>query len=338
MPTHSKPAATHILPSHVYELQGSRIVPNVVATFAVILAIGIATQLALRTGAMPGPSFVSDPDSTIIATKATLARASSSAQVAFVGDSSCLTDLDIATIESAGGLDSVNLGTLSYLSLDSFGVLAAEFARGKTTPRVVLAVHPDCLRVGSPSAAHRAILDSALGKGAAATLQTNETLAAVLGFDDVRVRATDRFIPHPLRGAFGGRYGFTVDLRESLILRQGSMDESAVFDPATNHGSAEYRLAPRIQEECRLFRAALPPGTRLRVLVTPVPKSHALKSHETRVREMRAQLETWLGAETPGLDLPLVLPDSDFGTVTHLKPEAAVRYSRLVGERLRDWK
>lgn len=338
MQSHSKPAAAHVLPSHVYELQGSRIVRNLVGTFVVILAVGALVQLALRTGAMPGPSFVSDPDSTIISTKAVLARASVTAQVALVGDSSCLTDLDVATMEAGSGADVVNLGTLSYLSLDSFGVLAAEFARGKSAPRVVLAVHPDCLRVGAPSPAHRAILDSALGRGQAATLQTNETLAAVLGFDDVRVRVSDRFIPHPLRGAFGGRYGFTADLRESLLRRQGTMDESAKFDPSANHGSAEYRLAPRIEEECRLFRTALPTGTRLRVLITPVPKSHALRSHETRVREMRAQLENWLGAEPGGFDLPVVLPDGDFGTVTHLQPEAAVRYSRLVGERVRDWK
>lgn len=169
-------------------------------------------------------------------------------------------------------------------------------------------------------------------------LQTNDTLSAYLGFDEFRVRVSDHWIPHPLKGAFGNRYGFTADLRDSLIHRKGTMDESARFDAQANHASAEYRLAPRIESECREFRSKLPEGTRIRVIVTPVPKSHALKSHEAKTREMQSQLEDWLGADKPAFDLPLVMPDADFGTVTHLTPEGAVRYSRLVGDALRSWK
>lgn len=325
-------------PSHVYELRGAGIMANLMATLGTVLAVGIIASLFVRSPLAPKPPFSSDPDSTIIATKVDLARNSPAAQVGFVGDSSCLIDLDVATLESVSQLAVVNLGTLSYLSLDSFGVLAGEFSKGKEAPRIVLVVHPDCLRVTSPSPAHRAILDSALGSGRAALLQTNETLSAYLGFDEFRVRVSDQWIPHPLKGAFGNRYGFTADLRDSLIHRKGTMDESARFDARSNHASAEYRLAPRIESECLEFRSKLPEGSRIRVIVTPVPQSHALKSHETRTREMRSQLEDWLGAERPSFDLPLVLPDADFGTVTHLTPEGAVRYSRLVGEAMRSWK
>ncbi|MBL9173664.1 MAG: hypothetical protein JNL10_09035 [Verrucomicrobiales bacterium] len=326
------------LPSHVYELRGAGIATNLAVTLGLVLLIGLAVSVYLRSPVAPGPSFSSDPDSAILAAKVELARSSTASQLALVGDSSCLIDLDVSTLESVCRLDVVNLGTLSYLSLDSFGVLAGELLKGKEAPRVVLVVHPDCLRITSPSVAHRAVLDSALGVGPAAMLQTNDTLSASLGFDEFRVRVSDRWIPHPLKGAFGNRYGFTSDLRESLLRRKGTMDESARFDAAANRSSAEYRMAPRVEEECRLFRQALPPKTRIRVIVTPVPRSHALKSHEQKVQEMRSQLEEWLGAETPSFPLPLILPDADFGTVTHLTPEAAVRYSRWVGEALCSWK
>ncbi|MEN9675071.1 MAG: hypothetical protein RIS76_967 [Verrucomicrobiota bacterium] len=326
------------LPSHVYELREAGIVGNLVGTLGAVLAIGIVVSFFVRSPLAPKPPFSSDPDSTIIATKVALARNSPAAQVGLVGDSSCLMDLDVAALESVSQLTVVNLGTLSYLSLDSFGVLAGEFSQGKETPRIVLVVHPDCLRILSPSPAHRAILDSALGSGRAAMLQTHETLSAYLGFDEFRVRVSDHWIPHPLKGAFGNRYGFTADLRDSLIHRKGTMDESARFDAHANHASAEYRLAPRIESECREFRSKLPERTRIRVIVTPVPQSHALKSHEKKMREMQSQLEDWLGAEKPSFDLPLVMPDADFGTVTHLTPEGAVRYSRLVGEAMRSWK
>jgi len=325
-------------PSHVYEIGGAGLAANLAGTLGVVLVIGLVVGLFLRSPLAPGPSFSSDPDSAIIATKVALARNSAAAQVALVGDSSCLIDLDVATLEASCPLAVVNLGTLSYLSLDAFGLLAGEFSKGKEAPKVVLVVHPDGLRIASPSPAHRAILDSALGLGPAAMLQTNENLSAWLGFDEFRVRVSDRWIPHPLRGNFGDRYGFTADLRESLVRRKGTMDELARFDAGENHSSPEYRLANRIESECRQFRAALPPGARIRVIVTPVPQSHALKSHEQTVQEMRTQLEEWLGAETPSFDLPLVLPDADFGTVTHLTPDGAARYSRLAGEAICSWK
>jgi len=326
------------MPSHEYDLRGSRLLANVAGTLAVALGIGVLVSLFLRSPVAPGPSFASDPDSTIIAAKVALARNSPSAALAVVGDSSCLMDLDVATLESACPLSLVNLGTLSYLGLDSFGLLAGEFLKHREAPRVVLVVHPEALRIVSPSTAHRAILESALGSGPAAMLQTNETLSAHLGFDEFRVRVSDRWIPHPLKGAFGNRYGFTADLRDSLMARRGTMDESARFDAQAERGSAEYRLAPRIESECQQFREALPAGTRIRVIVTPVPQSHALKSHERKVREMLAQVEAWLGAEMPSWDLPLVLPDEDFGTVTHLTPEGAVKYSRLVAAAICAWK
>src|SRR4030095_8250589 len=124
----ASPAGSSPGPSHYYDTRWSDVIRNVLMTIAIVLAAGVVALAFGRSGLAPPSSYRSDPDSVIIATKAGLAR-TADADVAFVGDSSCLVNMDMATLESAGKLRAVNLGTLSYLSIDSFGVLAQEFAQ-----------------------------------------------------------------------------------------------------------------------------------------------------------------------------------------------------------------
>lgn len=324
-------------PAHEYDLRGAGLVPNLLGTVGMALGVGLLVTLFLKSPVAPGDSFLSDPDTTIIASKVVLARNSPSANLALVGDSSCLMDLDVATLESSCPLRVVNLGTLSYLGLDASGLLAGELLRGKEDPRVAVVVHPEALRVASRSPSHRATLDAALGSQSPSASAPRGTPASLLGFDEFQRRVADRWIPRPLKGALGNRYGFTADLHEALRARKGSMDEPGRFDPGAEPGTAGYRLAARIESECRRFRESVPPGTRIRVILAPVPQSHALPGSERILRELQSQLEGWLGAEGPSWNLPLVLPDAEFGSRTHLNPEGAQRYSRLVGAALCSW-
>ena len=43
---------------------------------------------------------------------------------------------------------------------------------------------------------------------------------------------------------------------------------------------------------------------------------------------LQSEIGKWIQAENPYLDLPTVLPDSSFGTVTHLLPNSAREYTR----------
>ena len=106
------------------------------------------------------------------------------------------------------------------------------------------------------------------------------------------------------------------------------MEETSVFDKKVSHGSSEYRVARRIQDECMKFRSYLPKGARVRLLISPVPASHASRAHAATVLEMGKQVETWLRADGPLLMLPSVMPDSEFGTITHLLPKSAREYTR----------
>lgn len=304
----------------------------IMATF---MALTTAVWVSIRGGLMPEEAHLSNPDSAIISTKALLASRSTRQSIAFVGDSSCLINIDVPTLRNHG-IEAVNLGTLSYLTIDSFGRLAQRFCEGKPRPEIFLVVHPECLRLTEPSVEHRAILEASLAprgipiEGGSGHRFQRET------FDGLRNRLLDRWIPTPLRGRMGSRYGFTGDLRSGLLATGGTMDETASYDPGTPHGSAEYRLARRIRGECDAFRALLPKGVRVRLILSPVPQSHALKSHHATVSQIHRDVSTWLDAVSSEVSMPTVLPDSEFGTVTHLLPHAAKKYSEILARQMKE--
>jgi hypothetical protein len=315
------PAVGHRYLLKVGEL--GRYLAWIAGTF-VVLTTGVWGLI--RSGLLPADAHLSNPDSAIISTKALLASRRTETSIAFVGDSSCLINIDIPTLRHRG-IDAVNLGTLSYLSIDAFGRLAQRFCEGKPSPEIILVVHPECLRLTEPSMEHRAILESALsvpvvpGEGLSGNRFQRET------FDGLRNRALDRWIPTPLRGRMGSRYGFTRDLSSRLLATGGTMEETATFDPRSPQGSAEYRLARRVRGECEAFRAMLPRGARLRLVISPIPQSHALKTHQATVSQLQRDVSIWLDAGVPALSLPATLPDSEFGTITHLLPSSAKNYS-----------
>lgn len=323
--------------SHHYDPGLPSALTGIGITLGVLAGLSLAIAGWVRTGFAPAPRFHSDPDSTIIAAKVRLATSETNHTLAFVGDSSCLINVDTESLKRAGH-PAVNLGTLSYLGLDAFGLIAQRSLRIHPSARLLLVVHPDCLRMTSPSEPHRAILEAALGGSRTAELRPNNPLAEFLGFEELRSRLIDRVLPEPLKGRLGTRYGFTEDLERSLLARFGTMDETSPGLSPTDRASAEYRLAARIEGECRRFRDGLPGTVRLGVIVSPVPRSHALRRHTEIGREMLSKMEGWLGVTVPFPEMPWVLEDGDFGTVTHLRPEAARRYSRLMADRLATWK
>lgn len=334
----AQPSSPAVEISHRYEFRGRELAANLVSTIAVVLLASGICLASLRAGLLPRSAFRADPDSAIIATKAELAQAPGDADICLVGDSSCLINLDVATLQTAQNVRPINLGALSYLSLDSFGLLAGEYSKDKTAPKILLTVHPDCLRTAADSPAHRGVLEGALGRNGVIQLRFNNPVSDRLGFEDLRTRLVDRWVPEPLKGTMGAKYGFTEYIQSELKSRLGTMDETSRFDPQTNSGSAEYRLSQRIKPQAEKFLAHLPKNVRIRVLISPVPKSHAQKGHEGIVRTIRKELETALKAEGPSWELPLILPDDQFGTVTHLLPDAAKQYSQELATRLAEWK
>ena len=333
-PAPGSPTRSTDFPSHAYRFDRQDLARNLAMTVGLVLMAGLAALGLLRSGLGGKPALLGDADSTILATKARIASEPSEARVAFVGDSSCLINVDIPTLRVAG-IEAVNLGTLSYLGLDAFGLLARRFCESHGGGEVVLVVHPECLRLAQPSAEHRKILETALNLTEPARGFPTGSAAELLGFEDLRARWIDRALPTPLRGGLGARYGFTRDLQRELLGNGGTLEETANGVAGASTASAEYRIAPRIRSECERFRNLLPPGTRLRLVISPVPRSHALRRHEATVSEMATTVAAHLGAEGLRDPLPSILPDTDFGTITHLRPEAARRYTQRLADALK---
>jgi hypothetical protein len=318
---------------HVYSLNPIVLWKQFSAILLILLGLFFLMWLANWSGLMPKKTHLGDPDSTIISTKAQLATTSTDKRIAFVGDSSCLVNIHIPTLKN-NGIDAINLGTLSYLGVDSFGRLAQRFCQEKSNSQVYLVLHPECIRIVESSSVHQMILLEALGQ------TTDRSTPIELGdfrkitIEEFGSRLLDGWLPTPLKGRLGYRYGFTHNLKYEVRSTGGFMEETAQFDASISHGSSEYRIARRIQSECTQFRSLLPKGVQVRLLVSPIPQSHAARGHEKRMFEIQSEIEKWLQADVKSVNMPSVLPDSSFGTVTHLLPSSARDYTRQLASML----
>jgi hypothetical protein len=318
---------------HVYLLNPIAISKQLAAILTTVLGLFLLMGIANWSGIMPKKPHLGDPDSTIISTKTQLATTSTEKHIAFIGDSSCLVNIHIPTLKDHG-IDAINLGTLSYLGIDSFGRLAQRFCENKTDAQIFLVLHPECIRIVESSREHQRILEATLEQTTVHSTQFQLEDFRKITVDDFRSRLLDGWLPTPLKGRLGYRYGFTHNLRNEIWSTGGFMEETAKFDASISHGSSEYRIARRIQSECTQFRSYLPKGVKVRLLISPIPQSHATRGHEKRISEIQSEIEKWIQADSPSVNLPSVLPDSSFGTVTHLLPNSAREYSRQLCARL----
>ena len=312
---------------HVYLVNPLRLWKQIFSVVILLLGLLLLMGIANWSGLVPKNAQLGDPDSTIISTKARLATTATQKRIAFVGDSSCLVNIHIPTM-TENGIDAVNLGTLSYLGIDSFGLLAQRFCQDKSDAQIFLVLHPECLRMVESSDRHRVILAQALGQKVDGSSEVHWGDFRKITVDDFKSRLLDGWLPTPMKGRLGYRYGFTHNLRNEILSTHGFMEETAQYDASVSHGSSEYRIARRIQDECTRFRSFLPKGVRVRLLVSPIPQSHASKGHGMRVAEMQKEVEKWIQADGASIKMPDVMSDSSFGTVTHLLPKAAVEYTR----------
>jgi len=297
------------------------------AIILIFLGVFLIMWIANWSGFMPNKSQLGDPDSTIISAKARLATTSIQKRIAFVGDSSCLVNIHIPTMNE-NGMDAINLGTLSYLGIDSFGLLAQRFCQDKPDAQIFLVLHPECIRMVASSSEHRKILMEALNQSTGLSTPFQLSNLRKITVDEFSSRLLDGWLPTPIKGQLGVRYGFTLNLADEVFSSGGFMEETGKFDASISHGSSDYRIARRIQNECTLFRSYLPKGVKVHLLVSPIPQSHATRGHEKKVLEMQNEIGNWIQAKNPSFNLPTVLPDSSFGTVTHLLPNSAREYTR----------
>jgi hypothetical protein len=313
--------------SHNYDFQtrdllliiGPILVP--VALFALVMHLGAALHL------LPRPRPTLDVDRTILVHKIETAQSGSDAEVVLIGDSSCLIDVDARQLTQELGRPVLNLGTLSYLGLESQAALLSELLKGNSdrVKTVVLLMHPEALRLVSTTPYHTEFLEHQIrGKDFVALSSPRDYVSHVLGFEIFRGRILPRVLPTPLGGAYRQRYGFSSDLERYLTGHRGS-----AVDPEKPklEGRAEYRLAPRFEAASRSFRSTVPASIKLFVGITPVPANFAGRNYSATREAILMQWQTWLKADAVLTDLPATLPDHLFVKTTHLSEEGARLYT-----------
>jgi hypothetical protein len=316
--------------SHQYNFEPRQLLKWLAAPCLVPIVFFAAIRLFAALHLLPPPFPILDMDRTILIHQA-LAAKRQPADLILIGDSSCLVDVAARSLQQTlPDTKVLNLGTLSYLDLDGFALLLKNHS---PAPKyVLLLMHPEALRLGSPNPYYSDILQNFLAAQDACDQNTPQFLCAI-GADTTRARLLSRVIPVPLPGTNGQFYGFNTTLWRHLNINQGSAIDPHQFNPKTAEGNAEYRLSQHVLESSKRFRAALPAQTKLFIGITPCPQSFVLPNHKSRVNSMLQQWSVTLQPATP-LRLPETFPDQLFASPTHLNADGQRLYSLMVAQLL----
>ncbi|HXG45982.1 MAG TPA: hypothetical protein VNO52_00025 [Methylomirabilota bacterium] len=321
--------------SHVYQFGLRDALLTLLPPLGGVLLVASILQAGLVFGLLPSPRPALDADRTVMIHQIEAARRQQEAEVVLVGDSSCLMDVMADQLTEELGVPALNLGTSSFLDLESYGRLLTEFRRANPgRPRaVVLLMHPEALRRAGGEPYWLAVFDHALrGADHCPSGQFLAQMLCHLGLDPFRSRVLSRVVPValPQTNEFGRAYRFTADLERQMARRRGSLEEPAV---RRFTGNAEYRLASALRPQASTFRQALPAGTVLLVGITPVPAGFPGADYEQTHASMLAEWSAMLGARP--LRLPAVMAADQFGRVTHLNGRGAAVYTRILAGELR---
>lgn len=320
--------------SHTYEFALSELLRLVLGPLATVAAFALLMHAGARWGFLPSPRPTLDADRTILIHQAETSRKVNPAKILLLGDSSCLMGVSAQLLSEKMGQPTLNLATLSYLDAGANSRLLREFvtANPGQLRAVVLLMHPEALRRVGSEDYQAAVLTNYLGRTDHHRLETTAgKFSCWLGLDIFKGRILARTIPAPLAGAFGRMHGFNSELENFMTANQGSLWE---LDSAPLDGSAEYRLSPSLQAAAGKFKAAMPPGAKLLVGLTPVPEGLAGANYPEAHLAILQQWGAWLGADAILDDLPPTLPDKNFARTTHLKPEAVAEYTIAVARAL----
>lgn len=348
--------------SHEYQFARRDVVRLAGGPLLVVALFAAAMQGLAWLDWLPRPWPALDMDRVVLLHQAEASRSAAAADLVLVGDSSCLMNVDAVRLGERLGLEVLNLGTLSYVDLETQGRLLATFAA--THPgqpkAAVLLLHPHRLRLRPGDRYHTEVLQSHLeGRATSTALGGSGRLGRWLGLESWRERVLSRVLPWPLHGAYRAKYGFTHDLWRYLEANRGSAVDPNRYEARESRGGAEYRLAPGLEAESRALRRLVPENTVLWAGVTPVPADEVLVASASVARPAgdrdptglagapaslagsgmgKALLDGWSEWLKPveALDgLPFVLPSDWFASSTHLNAAGRERYTDLLAEALR---
>ncbi|MBI2929807.1 MAG: hypothetical protein HYY24_29460 [Verrucomicrobia bacterium] len=248
------------------------------------------------------------------------ASAASNANLLFVGDSTCLMNLDLSAVPATeSGLQPLNLGMLSMLPLPAFAELVAEFAQRNPgrLAYVVLLISPGMVE-------QEPVALSPAGSSSAPPRTGFLELTGLRRLRDL----VQRCLPVVLPGRYGRFYGFDLGLDQFMHRHHGSAIDPGELSRVSRRPHP-IEIKGSFREECAAFRAKLPRHCRFFVGLAPVPREESGGDFPLRHEQLTSELATLLGAEQ-ALPLPASYPALLFASSTHLKAQARAAYTSQV--------
>lgn len=324
--------------SHRYEFTLSELLRAVLAPLIPLTVLAVVMHLGARWALLPDPRPVFDVDRTILLHQAWFSGQKHDATTVLIGDSSCLMDISADDLQRAlgSGNTMVNLGTLSYLSWSDYALLLERFAKANsgTLKRVILFMHPEALRRTSAVDYHVNLMRAFLERRDYFDPPVTP-LMVWSGGEILKGRLISRVLPQTLPGAYGEFYGFNIDLWNYLSAHRGSAIDPRQYDPSKVEGNAEYLLARQLEAASKQFRNVIPEGVEFLVGITPAPAGFVLPNYEQVHNQMLKRWASWLNADRALTQLPAVLSDDQFASVTHLNRAGRTRYTGLLADQLK---
>ncbi len=321
--------------SHIYKFQFSDAVRSFVYPLVVAALIGVGVQLGAWLELLPPPRPMLDADRTVIVHQADASREPSEAKVLLIGDSSCMMNVDAAQLSQLIGIEVLNLGSVKVLGLNAYSTLLANHLKSNKPGKIVLLVNPNFVRKNSPSKVHVAAFEHYLaGRDYDYGTAKAWGLRRMLGIHIAEGRLVGR-LPLPLPKRFGAFYGFTSELYHYMDKHQGSAADPNILNEEDLSGSSDYLVDKSYLKEAATFAAAVPSGTRLFVGLTPLPESFPGEGYVSRYKVLLSEWAAAFPGAIPLTGLPPMLPDKQFATKTHLRPQSVGSFTeRLCRELL----
>jgi len=310
--------------SHSY--QSGDTIWRVMLIPGVMVLLFAAAMFGMERSGRFTPWPLLDLDRTILTHQINLATRAPPAQIVWLGDSSCLMDID-ATRHSG----MINLGTISHLGLKHHARLLDRYLHHtKETPRlVVVFIHPDSVRRERDTQTAGQQFDVLMS---AHVSPSQRTASYAFGLDAFRDRILARVLPIPLSGAYGRDYGYTQTVFHQMTQNRGGLIAAGRYDPNIDTGSNEMWLGKKAMNDTIAFRAAWPEGIQLAIGFAPAPDSFASSNHAAQAVALLHEWNQYMQADVVLDHLPLVLPDALFADRRHLNGAGRAVFAASIQE------
>ena len=274
-----------------------------------------------------------DIDRVVITSKIDLSKNLDPPDIIFLGDSSCLMNIDTKYISKKTNLNAFNLGTLSFLNINTYPKLINNLYENNKLPKIIfLIVHPELLRKASYSDNHMNIFNSYNNK-----INSNNHenfLDDFLSINIFKNRIYSR-IPIPLNNnEFRNYYGFTTTMNDFISDNYGSAVDPRKLNLNDSHGNTLYKISSNNLNMMKDLSINLPSSIKLFLCLSPVPEELTGNNYSNLIDEMYNEIDSNIENITL-IRGPYTYKGDLFSTKTHLNEKIRKAYNDSILELLK---